>query len=358
MNHAFKLCLSVKAHSERVKSDLPWTFPESVIQTLLGYIKAHMGDNSTLCQMLRRLHIVLSGIDLIEKGISLSVLTLALTALSTYICSGSICEVVMLLLGKIGQGAGEDIRQLFVDSGVIPASRTALDAHPSERLVVNPVFLTLAHIAESASTRPPLVSSGCHVWALEAMSRHIQDDGIVTGTGTLVRRMMYESVDDEDHLVPTVVEFLMEPVNLRTLLAAMNLHMDSRETPGVIMGILEALLAEPELYPRLEEFNIPDCVQRYGKTKSGMENVQTMADYVQATAALSKCLHQGRATQRIQSRHRVLSGPDLESVRQEYLCNHRYRDLAPPPICTVPEKCAMVLYLPPSGKKWPSDLCK
>ncbi|GIQ82504.1 hypothetical protein KIPB_003658 [Kipferlia bialata] len=86
---------------------------------------------------------------------------------------------------------------------------------------------------------------------------------------------------------PVVAAMLMQRESLTTLVAAMNCHMDSDDVPIPIMSILQYLLRKPEYYPRLKEFSIPDCVQRYGEKNPGNKLGNMLAALLQKKSAVN-----------------------------------------------------------------------
>ncbi|GIQ80434.1 hypothetical protein KIPB_001233 [Kipferlia bialata] len=350
-------------------SDTSCRLPLSVITSIVHLLRQRIDDDDeTVHSMMENLHSVVTDPEYRGHAVSVGAHTLALRVLSSRASSETLSYSALALLSTLTTDATATTHRLIRDAGVAPACRDAMRAHPWSPGIVTGVIVTLQRMTESDVTRPYLISLGCHKWAVQQMSSHLQNPEVVSVTSDLILELHQErhsaTLFDSHLLVPAVSKYLMEPDSLRTLVAAMNYHMDTTGRTGSIMATLHLLLSKPEYYPRLKEYNIPECVERFRRGHTGTEAERRYAEVVWDSAANAE-LHQLKrdiSEAHAASESLILSDADLETLivdhcGKSYLGSRKGTASASLSTRTLPPMCARVLYLPEQGERWVAGFC-
>ncbi|GIQ88940.1 hypothetical protein KIPB_011296, partial [Kipferlia bialata] len=343
------------------------------------WVTASMGNPDRLFQSLE---LLLSALHVSENTacrISHGIHKLVLEVLATHRDSEPVVFYALRaleLMGRGGQGS-EARHQTLIDSGVVPACRDAMLAFPASSRVAEASLTVLMRLSESVGSRDSLASSGVHEWAVEQMSLHIQDGGVVKRAGELILELHEvtpaKNLSDYHNLRSSVTEFLIQESSLNTLVAAMNIHQDvgCREdgfsASGIIICTLQVLLTKPDLFPRLQELHIPELVRRYARS-SKREGDLKLLEAVQVTAKISAVEHMREQvklnahTPAEDAFSLLLDDDDLEVLVEDHLKNaHLMGTLKykTPSLSTrtLPPLCTRVLYIPDQGQKWLDGFC-
>ncbi|GIQ86179.1 hypothetical protein KIPB_007981 [Kipferlia bialata] len=347
------LLATMKEYTDSVKGDLRCIFPSSGIAPLASVIRGYIKDEGAQfgawgCMLMATDHM-----DDLTPCMKEKLHVHAVKAITTHKHSINVCMGVVAVLSNLSEGDHKNIHVLLAEAGVVKALRTAMVEHGAEvPLLVRRVMTALRWMSDTDAVKPHCVVSGCHKWALEAMSMHIQDVNIVhSGASTLLHL----------HQDNSVAAHLMRKDSLRTIVAVMNLHMEHQVIAGTLMCTLNSLMRIPCNYAALQEMGIPECVSRYAR----IHPRSRVGDMMQWDIAKASELQAETEAEADTNAHYVLTDADIESLilmhrEPEYLASLLLpRDVEPLELqsmyqstSAVPPEHAVVLYLPFYGERW------
>ncbi|GIQ88547.1 hypothetical protein KIPB_010821, partial [Kipferlia bialata] len=276
-------------------------------------------------------------------------------------CGGSselMCRSALCVLYALSLEFDDVTTRSLAESGIVPTIKKALMSHQSSTVIARFGLECLSRLSRQGSLDLQLVEAGYHRWALELVYQHLHDGDVVRLALEVLHQLQGEDADTGETVpvYPGVSDYLVKEGSLRTLMAALNYHMDSADTAQCIAKCLARVA--PHIGDTHRESRVLECLERYSKKYFDEEMCQS----IQNSAA------RGRMLSALQTPNAPspLSESDIETLIEHHLnksyhnsCSTKGSVELPRGIAsrTLPPNQARVLYLPDIGEKRIAGFC-
>ncbi|GIQ83096.1 hypothetical protein KIPB_004354 [Kipferlia bialata] len=343
--------------------DLPEAaaFMASLLPRVIHEAECNVDENppSYLLTLLNTLCVCICNKDLADAAVSGGALPLCIRVLEAQLEDMHACMAAIVCIDRISRFTHGNRKRVLPGSDtalageIIPVLISAFRAWPLCSPIVEDVLETVV-LLRSPETKEILLSEQVHILAMDALSEHLQDTEVVPKTMGLLVTLLKDQ--------PDVRNYLMQDFSLRTVMAALNFHIDHPDVAASVMFYLGTLMQFRNDYPKLKKYDIPGCVQRYGKRVPGSAFGMKLARKLQQAAFMGEMSNNKIM---LSGQTEYLSDSDIETLIEEYLRLPFHVSREAMGRHPVPQSCrtrlppnhARVIYLPDVGEAQVSGFC-